>query len=377
MQEMKIALVVDRIYPFFIGGYEIALYNIFRRMGEEMDITVYTTKNKDIQIPHLKIENISDFSNYTNMKDVHSVKGILIFFYNLFMHLRKIGKNDIVFISTIPYLGYPLFLKMINSRVKVSIFYEAWFNYPESVFIRLLLRRIIKGIVNGSSEIIAISSVTALSLKENYGVQSVRVIPLGLDLDIIDKTLPGDKGFDVIFVGRLSSIKRINDLIIAVSILKEDRISVNTGILGDGPQLNELKEMTSKLGIKEITFLGKVSEEEKYSILKSSRVFVNPSEREGFSIATLEAMACGCVPIVSKPEIKELFGTSHFVRNMENGLYYEVGDYREMAEKIRILLENDDIYYKLKANALTEARKYTWDKAAEEYKKMISDLRAF
>ncbi len=36
-----------------------------------------------------------------------------------------------------------------------------------------------------------------------------------------------------------------------------------------------------------------------------------------------------------------------------------------------------DIYYKLKVNALTEARKYTWDKAAQEYKKIISELRAF
>ena len=74
------------------------------------------------------------------------------------------------------------------------------------------------------------------------------------------------------------------------------------------------------------------------------------------------------------PNYDELFGISHFVHNNVNGLSYDVYNYNEMAEKIIMLLNNNELYNKLKQNAINDSRNYDWNFISEKYNYILNDL---
>ena len=89
-------------------------------------------------------------------------------------------------------------------------------------------------------------------------------------------------------------------LIDAVALLHADGMPVTCRIIGDGPERDALHEQARTLGVAHaIDFRHDVQGHDAlYSLLKAGRVFVFPSEREGFGIAVLEALACG-LPVVT------------------------------------------------------------------------------
>jgi len=370
---VKIAVLIDRVYPFFTGGYETMVYEIFQRLSKIYDITIFTTIETNKTLNGIKFISISKNKTYTNKKGVHTFLGGLIFFIDTLKNIKRINTYDLIIINTIPYLGIPYLMKKLKKNKIITIFHEAWYNYPDNYFLKIFLRRNIKSIVNKSNYIFSISNITTKSLIKNYNAKNIFTIPLGIDLKKIDNIEPYTINYDISYLGRLSYIKRVDDLIKAISLIKTDNIKV--AIIGDGELKNDLINMSKKLKPNiNIKFFGKVDDTLKYSILKSSKIFIMPSEREGFSIATLEAIACGCVPIVAKPEYEELFGVSHFIINNVNGLYYNVGDYQSLSDKISLVLKDDELYLKLRDNAINESRKYDWNKVAEKYINIIDNI---
>ena len=72
-------------------------------------------------------------------------------------------------------------------------------------------------------------------------------------------------------------------------------------IAGDGPDRRMFQGMVDKLGLNDvITFEGSITNEKLYPIFSTSDVFLLLSEFEAYSIALVEAMAFGLVPIVTR-----------------------------------------------------------------------------
>ncbi len=71
-------------------------------------------------------------------------------------------------------------------------------------------------------------------------------------------------------------------------------------IVGDGPEMDNLKLLARELDLSQnISFLGFVEDyNQALALMKSSRIFISPSTREGFGMAALEANACG-IPVVT------------------------------------------------------------------------------
>ena len=105
--------------------------------------------------------------------------------------------------------------------------------------------------------------------------------------------------------------------------------------------------------------------------MSRSKLFVLPSEREGFSIATLEAQACGVPAIVARPTCNEVFGTSDFVKEGYNGEYYAVGNVVELSEVIHELLTNTGKIELYSNNAKSTAEHYDWDFIARDFEKSL------
>ena len=127
------------------------------------------------------------------------------------------------------------------------------------------------------------------------GQSNIKIIGNGVDLKRIGEIAPHRETSDIIFVGRLIKEKNVDVLIRAV-VDKNYRLL----IIGDGPERENLKYIISELSLESrvrmIGFLD--NHDEIIAHMKSSKVCVLPSTREGFGIAALEAMACG-LPVVT------------------------------------------------------------------------------
>jgi glycosyltransferase involved in cell wall biosynthesis len=150
--------------------------------------------------------------------------------------------------------------------------------------------------------IIAASSDTADRLSARLGRRaSITVAPNGIDLEAVHATYPQDDPTDLVVVSRLMPHKRISMLLEAVALLHEQDLPVTCRIIGDGPERADLQGLAQRLGLGSfIEFRHDVREQkEVYELLKSSKVFVLPSAREGFGIAVLEAFACGAAVVTT------------------------------------------------------------------------------
>lgn len=148
--------------------------------------------------------------------------------------------------------------------------------------------------------------------------------------------LPPD-GWLLLYVGRLAAEKRPQDLL---DLLARLPARAHLAVAGEGPMRNELERRAAALGlVARVTFLGYVGEEEKRLLLAGSDLFLMPSPTELQSIATLEALAHGCVvaaaghPTSAVPDLLAEVG---------GGCVYDGGDPERAAHRIAELLADDD-----------------------------------
>jgi len=122
-------------------------------------------------------------------------------------------------------------------------------------------------------------------------------IPNGSDVALADRVPPQEKRFDVAWMGRVHPQKGIDDLLETLGWLKQQVPDFRAVIIGKSQE--KLEPIIRQMGLTDsVTFSGLVSEEEKFRLLKSTRVFVMPSRYESWGIVVGEAIASG-VPVVA------------------------------------------------------------------------------
>ena len=369
---MKIAFIADRVYPFYRGGYEYLIYNLANELSAFNDITIYTSMNDPFQkINNVNFVKISKTYKFTDKNGSHNKSDAIKFAVELLLNINKFKNYDIVIMNSIPYLLYGYFLKKLRVK-KIILFHEAWYHYlrDKNLFFRYILYHEIKSIVENSNIIIAVSSATKKSLMENYNAKSVYRIPIGIY--IREASNHCKINYDIVYIGRLAKIKHVEIIIRVAKNLKLYYRDIKIAIVGEGGEKRMLAQMVQDLDLKgNIFFLGNVDDTYKYCILACSKVFVMPSEREGFSTATLEAMAYGCVPVVAKPKYDEVFGASDFVINNITGLYFKLNDSNDLYEKILKLFSDDKLYNQLKICGMKRAKHYKWDNIVKLYNDIL------
>lgn len=128
------------------------------------------------------------------------------------------------------------------------------------------------------------------------------------------------------FLGRINKEKGIEDLVTAFSRMKSNKISlVVIGPLED----NEILYKFSS----DVIFLGYKNNPEYY--LNMIDVLCLPSYREGFGSVVLEAAAMEIPAIVS-----DIYGLQDSVIDDTTGLFFEVGNTNDLADKMMYLAEN-------------------------------------
>ena len=174
------------------------------------------------------------------------------------------------------------------------------------------------------------------------------------------------------YVGRLKDYKSIDLLIKAFARVVKEIPGARLQIAGDGDEHKTLIRLATKLQLSDvISFSGKVSEDEKLSILQSAWVFVNPSMMEGWGITTIEANACG-TPVVAS----DVPGLRDSVRAGETGFLVPYGQTEMLSEKIVLLLSDNQLRKALAHNAVQWAKNFDWQKSSDRFIDIVANSHA-
>jgi glycosyltransferase involved in cell wall biosynthesis len=124
-----------------------------------------------------------------------------------------------------------------------------------------------------------------------------------------------ERDCDLVFVGRLTECKRPDRFIWIVAGVAKRIPRVTAMVVGDGPEMTAARRQARTMGVEDrVTFLG--TRKDVSELLCRSKVYVLTSRSEGLSIAMIEAMANGAVPVVSDVgDLRDLVshGTNGFV----------------------------------------------------------------
>ena len=161
----------------------------------------------------------------------------------------------------------------------------------------------------------------------------------------VEATFPTG-GKSVLSVSRLVRWKAIHQIIKAMPIIVSKVPDARYVVIGSGKYEPHLRQLAASVSAKDsITFLGPLTGDEKFECFDRCDVFALTSEREGFGIVYMEAMAFG-KPVVGG----SLGGASEAIIHEEDGLLVDPNNIKEIADAIIFFLKNPDEAYKFGEN---------------------------
>jgi glycosyltransferase involved in cell wall biosynthesis len=353
------------------GGAEVSAYNEAYQLSKNHEVIVLTSREEGVpaqyEIKGVKViccgrerpyvQKGSFLNRISFMKDAINtgkrLKLDLVVGYNFITHpvAWKISKK----------------LKIPSVARYNDVWIGEWFkNMGISGFAGEILERY--NLTRKFNLVISISDYTKKNLEKYFDSQKIAVIP-----PIVDFLPVKSEKFSkttISCVARLVEYKKVDDLIRAVKIIKNDIPDLQCKIVGTGHMEKKLKNLSRELDLEDtIEFCGFVEKHENVlKIINSSHIFCLPSIVEGFGIVIVEAMGCGVPFVAAKiPPVME-------ASKEKGGLFFQPEDWKDLAEKLKYILNNHDVYENLQKEGLSHSKKYTGEYVGRELERLYNKL---
>lgn len=115
-----------------------------------------------------------------------------------------------------------------------------------------------------------------------------------------------------------------------------------------------------------ITYYQKPNKEVHNQIYNTSSIFIAPSINEGWGLTVGEAMICGNAVVCTCNK-----GHLEMALDMTTALLCQVKDAQAIYDKVKILIEDDNLRFRIASNGLDNIHKFTWDKSVEDFHRII------
>ncbi len=361
MKKIKIALVVNFFPPKWLGGTEIASYNIATHLskhGYDTNVVTYY----DEGLPQKSIEFGFKIFRVSSVR-IRLFEPI-IFWLKIASKIRRIDPTFIL-IQSIS-LGIPGYLA------------KKLFRYPYIVWARgtdvnspdWLTRICTKMILKNADSVIALTENMKRKMENNCS-RNIHVIPNGIDFEkfqglskelIRKKFSFASNDLILIYVGRFRKEKGHIYLIESMRHIKQEINEVRLILCGDGPEEEEMRNLVKKFGLEgTVQFFGKVTNERIPEFLAAADIFILPSLTEGFPNVLLEAMASG-LPIITT----DVDGVSEIIQEGNNGYIIPPRSPEKIAEAVINLSHNTVLLKKLSDNNLQKIRQFSWNRIIQQ-----------
>ncbi len=363
---MKLCFIVPRLT--YSGAPKMLAWvaNQMRQKGHTVEIVAFFSDEvgqplaEGVSFHHL---NICQSKN----RIVRNTLGMLQTQWQLHSHIRQ-TKPDVV-ISFLDSVGYVyLLLNKLFGRRKIVVSERVDPYQYKGVLskVRFRLMKLADGFVfqtDGAKNFFA-------GMLNGQGV----VIPNPVTVSYQKTGKPcaySDRDNRIVTVGRLSLKQKRQDVLLeAFRIVRSKHPQMQLYIYGDGSDAHKIQTLIDGMGLQDAAILaGRTNQVEKD--IYNARAFALTSDFEGIPNALIEAMSLG-VPSISTDCSPG--GAALLVKNGENAFLVDCADAQAIAEKLLILIEDQDISEAFACNGPKIAETFSEDKIASAWETYLTEV---
>lgn len=203
----------------------------------------------------------------------------------------------------------------------------------------IIIRSFINSMIGSANFLLVLSALEEKRMISKYPDKPIAFLVNSIPEEYISfnhNPKPLAQPLVITFLGRIHASKGVEDLVEAISILSSYRLDFSFHLYGSGPMKDYMvNELEAILGPK-FSFKGVVGGIDKWKALDETDIFVLPSRHgEGLPMAMLEAMARGCVVMVTNDA-----SITYAVEDNVNGFIISKYNPSDIAKKLNHLLDN-------------------------------------
>ncbi|WP_299659944.1 glycosyltransferase [uncultured Psychromonas sp.] len=218
-------------------------------------------------------------------------------------------------------------------------------------------------------DLIVSMGTSAITYFKEKGIDTkFEIVPGGFDDEVFQPNSNLKKKYDLILIGRLSDVKRVDRFLHAIKQAKNELPELNAVIVGDGPDKKELENLTIKLGIaSDVDFVG--WQNNIHIWLQQSKCFVLTSDSEGLSQALIQAMMTGLPAITS--DVGDL---NNLTKKDYNGYLVSELDAENFSNRFIQLFKDKSLIAEFSHNALESTKHFSVTQVQLHWNKIFDAL---
>lgn len=190
---------------------------------------------------------------------------------------------------------------------------------------------------------------------DKYDLQYV-VIPNGVDVQPGRFLVRSSIGPRFICIRSHTEIYNIGCILEAYNIVSSRYPESSLTFLGDGSLHEELKKRSADMGLKNVRFAGRVDNSAIYDYLNQADIMLSSPIIDNMPVSLLEGFNSGLLVISSN-----VGGVPYMIEDGKNGLLFESGNSKELADRILEALSDYSSYLRMVNNAFDSLQAYSWD----------------
>jgi glycosyltransferase involved in cell wall biosynthesis len=359
----KKVLIITLAYFPLVGGAEIAWQEITKRLKDKYDFKIITAKlngglNRNSTVEGIPVVRFGIGLQWFD-KLFFYLWAVL---YGLeYKHDITIGvlenQSSLAALTISKLKGTKCFINLQSGDSEEYIYNKlGWFGF------------LYNWVYNKKAKYLVLSKyLSERAVSHGVPKKNITIIPNGVDTKLFSpqkKVLPYH---NILSVGRLVYKNGTDVLIKAFAVIKKKYSDSTLTICGMGEGQYELSKLANRLGVSDsVVFTGNVDYGALPVYYGNASVFVRPSRSEGFGNSFVEAMACG-VPIIGT----RVGGIPDFLVNNETGLFCKTNNPQHLAGQMIRLLEDRDLYTKIKHQGEDLVKHYDWSVITKKYVKAL------
>jgi glycosyltransferase involved in cell wall biosynthesis len=379
---MNKILIATGIYPPDIGGPATIL---------KAFINSLITQNFEIKVITYSDEVDEGETEKGEVYRIKRKQNVISRYFKYFWQMQKLARwADVIYVTDVYSVGYFAYLlkKLLGQKYIVRFAGDsAWetavskgwtkdyivdfqtktYNHQIE---KLKARR--KEILVKADKVIAVSKFMA-EIAKKIGVNEDKIKVIYNSIDFISeesktgeiekiKKKFGQDAKIIVTACRLTSWKGVDGIIKMLPGLKEKVGNINFLVLGDGQELDNLKQLALGLDISDqVHFLGRIKHSQIMNYFQAADLFILNTNYEGLSHTLLEAMKAE-VPIIAT----NVGGNPEVIEDGREGLLIKYNNQNDLLTSSLRVLTDQDLARKLSSQAKEELKKFSWDKMIAE-----------
>ncbi len=349
------------------GGWGRYSKSLIETLSDNHDVVVLTEKEVNNDPLPAKVKVVRTLPSHNGNAILAQVK----VFIGCFLYLRKC---EIIHALVEPFSpGIALFCFLTGKKLVITLHGT----YSNPAALSKIMRNLMSFALRRATLLTTGSLNTEEKAREFFTFNECRFIPNGVDDKVFKHTPSVAKENFILTVGAVKERKGADIVIDALALIKDEFPLLSYKIVGDKGKDSYVTKLTEKISghhlEKRVEFVGNIDDAALVELYNRSLVFILAARNihghfEGFPMVFYEANLCG-TPVISTKG----FGSEYAIKNGHNGYVVNQDSPQEIADTLRLIFRDKELYNKLLIGSIQEGERHIWKNIRPQLENLYSD----